>query len=111
MLQLACLSGGQSEYELVTWRAVWNHGHMALPTPTLQAERLRLRPFTDADADDLFALQSDSHVLRYWDSPPWTDKRSIARFMAKSRQMAEAGSGARVASERTVDQVFIGWCP
>lgn len=83
---------------------------MALPTPTLDTERLRLRPFTDADADDLFALQSDAQVLRYWDSPPWTDRASVARFMAKCRQMAENGSGARVVIERTSDETFIGWC-
>ena len=29
---------------------------MPLPTPTLQTERLRLRPFSEADADDIFAL-------------------------------------------------------
>lgn len=83
---------------------------MVLSTPTLQAERLRLRPFADADADDLFALQSDADVLRYWDSPPWTDRSSIARFMAISRQMAEEGSGARVAIERIADRAFLGWC-
>ena len=40
---------------------------MSLPTPTLHNARLRLRPFTDADADALFALHSSAHVLRYWD--------------------------------------------
>ena len=37
----------------------------ALPTPTLHTARLRLRPFGDADADDLFALHSNAYVLRY----------------------------------------------
>lgn len=83
---------------------------MALMTPILESERLRLRPFTDADADDLYALQSDAYVLRYWDSPPWTDRTRVARFMAGCRQMAEDGSGARVAVERTADQAFVGWC-
>jgi RimJ/RimL family protein N-acetyltransferase len=81
-----------------------------LPTPTLETERLRLRPFADADADDLFALQSNAHVLRYWDSPPWVDSAPVARFLARCQQMAEEGSGARVAIERTCDQAFIGWC-
>jgi RimJ/RimL family protein N-acetyltransferase len=81
-----------------------------LPSPTLETERLRLRPFADADADDLFALQSNVHVLRYWDSPPWVDRTSVARFLARCQQMAEEGSGARVAIERTCDQAFVGWC-
>ncbi|MEF3405716.1 GNAT family N-acetyltransferase [Agromyces sp. CCNWLW203] len=83
---------------------------MTLPTPTLHTERLRLRPFTDADADALFELQSDAEVLRYWDSPPWADRSSVERFMDGCRRMEEEGSGARVAIERTADQVFVGWC-
>lgn len=83
---------------------------MSLPTPTLETDRLRLRPFTDADGDDLFALQSDAYVLRYWDSPPWTDRSSVARFMAGCQQMADNGTGARVVIERTSDQAFLGWC-
>ena len=42
----------------------------SLPTPTLHTARLRLRPFDDADANDLFALHSSAYVLRYWDAPP-----------------------------------------
>ena len=50
--------------------------------PTLHTARLRLRPFTDEDADSLFALHSNAHVLRYWDSPPWTDRARAGRFIA-----------------------------
>ena len=82
---------------------------MPLTTPTLATERLRLRPFRDDDGDELFALQSDSHVLRYWDSPPWVDRSSVARFMAGCTAMAENGTGARVAIERIADGAFIGW--
>ncbi|GAB3305448.1 GNAT family N-acetyltransferase [Epidermidibacterium keratini] len=83
---------------------------MQLPTPRLTTSRLTLRPFTDADGDDLFALQSDAHVLRYWDSPPWTDRSATARFLDSSRRMADDGTGARVVIERTSDRTFLGWC-
>ncbi len=83
---------------------------MPLETPTLHTERLLLRPFTDADAEDLFALQSDAHVLRYWDSPPWRDRSEIGRFMEGCRRMAREGSGARVVIERRADEGFLGWC-
>src|SRR6185437_9742570 len=53
-----------------------------LPAPTLRTARLRLRPFTDEDADDLFALHSNAYVLRYWDSPPWTERARAERFIA-----------------------------
>jgi len=83
---------------------------MSLPTPTLHTARLRLRPFTGADADDLFALHSNAHVLKYWDSPPWTHRARAGQFIEKSRQMSEERSGARVAMERASDGAFIGWC-
>jgi RimJ/RimL family protein N-acetyltransferase len=83
---------------------------MTLPTPVLETERLTLRPFTAADSDDLFALQSDAYVLRYWDSPPWDDRSRVDRFLDVCRRMAEEGSGARVVVERTSDGAFLGWC-
>lgn len=83
---------------------------MHLPTPTLRTSRLRLRPFVDADADALFAMHSNTHVLRYWDSPPWNDRARADRFIAACRQMAEEGAGARVAIDRDSDGAFIGWC-
>jgi ribosomal-protein-alanine N-acetyltransferase len=83
---------------------------MSLPTPTLETARLRLRPFTSADADALFALHSNAHVLRYWDAPPWTEPARAARFIAACRQLAEDGTGARVAIDRAADGAFLGWC-
>lgn len=83
---------------------------MPVPTPTLVTERLRLRPFAASDADDLFALQSDARVLEFWDSPPWTDRAMIERFLGGCQAMADEGTGGRVAVERTEDRAFIGWC-
>lgn len=91
---------------------------MSLPTPTLITKRLRLRPFVDSDADELFALQSDAEVLRYWDSPPWSERSRADRFIARCHEMAEEGSGARVVIERanegvtarSADGAFLGWC-
>jgi ribosomal-protein-alanine N-acetyltransferase len=83
---------------------------MSLVTPTLLTDRLRLRPFASADADSLFALHSDAFVLRYWDSPPWTDRNRAQRFIEACERMAEEGSGARLAMVRLSDGAFIGWC-
>jgi [ribosomal protein S5]-alanine N-acetyltransferase len=81
-----------------------------LITPTLPTDRLRLRPFDEADADALFALHSNAHVLRYWDSPPWTERSRAERFIGVCRKMAEEGTGARLAIDRASDGEFIGWC-
>jgi [ribosomal protein S5]-alanine N-acetyltransferase len=83
---------------------------MSLPIPTLSTARLRLRPFVSTDAEALFALHSNAHVLRYWDSPPWPDRGRADRFIATSRQMAEDGSAVRLAIDRDCDSQFIGWC-
>jgi RimJ/RimL family protein N-acetyltransferase len=82
---------------------------MSLPTPTLQTDRLRLRPFTNADGDAIFALQSNSRVLRYWDSPPWTERDRAERFLARCAEMEQEGTGARLAVDRLSDDAFIGW--
>jgi RimJ/RimL family protein N-acetyltransferase len=83
---------------------------MPLATPTLHTDRLRLRPFEDADADDLFAMHSDAHVLRYWDSPRWRDRADAERFLARCRQLAAEGSGVRLAVAEASDGRFLGWC-
>ena len=53
---------------------------MSLPAPTLHTARLRLRPFGDADANDLLALHSSARVLRYWDAPPRSERVRAERF-------------------------------
>ncbi|NUT19807.1 MAG: GNAT family N-acetyltransferase [Hamadaea sp.] len=83
---------------------------MSLPAPTLRTARLKLRPFEDTDADDLYAMHSNAFVLRYWDSPPWSEPERAGRFIAACRQMAEDGTGARLAVEHDSDGRFLGWC-
>ncbi len=83
---------------------------VSLPTPTLRTTRLRLRPFAEQDANDLYALQSSAYVLRYWDAPPWHERERAGRFISACRQMAEEGTGARLAVDRLSGGAFIGWC-
>jgi RimJ/RimL family protein N-acetyltransferase len=83
---------------------------MALSTPTLQTDRLRLRPIVDSDADALFSLHTDPYVLRYWDAPPWSERERADQFIASCRNMTEDGTGTRVAIDRLADGTFIGWC-
>ena len=83
---------------------------MTLPTPTLQTARLQLRPFSGADAEALFALHSNATVLRFWDSPPWTERARAESFIEKCRQIEAEGSGARLAVDRGSDGAFLGWC-
>ena len=81
-----------------------------LPAPTLSTARLRLRPFDDGDAVDLFALHSDPRVPRYGDAPPWTERVRAEQFIATCRKMADGGAGVRLGVDRICDAAFIGWC-
>ncbi len=81
-----------------------------LPAPHLSTPRLRLRPFEDSDAAALFRLHSNRRVMRYWDSSAWTEPGRADTFLARCREMAEAGTGTRLAVERSADGVFLGWC-
>lgn len=83
---------------------------MSLTVPTLHATRLTLRPFESEDKDQLFELQSNARVARYWDAPPWNDRQQADTFLATCVEMAEAGKGARLVVERTSDREFLGWC-
>ena len=83
---------------------------MLLPTPSLNTARLRLRPFIQADAEAVFALNSNPRVLRYWDSPPWKDRAQANRFLTICEQMQQDGTGARLAIERADNAAFLGWC-
>ncbi len=83
---------------------------MSLLTPTLETARLRLRPFNDTDADDLFTLHSNANILRFWDAPAWNDRGRAEKFIIASHQKAEEATGVRLAVERVADGAFIGWC-
>jgi RimJ/RimL family protein N-acetyltransferase len=41
---------------------------------------------------------------------PWTEPARAERLIGACRQMAEEGSGARLAVNRVSDATFIGWC-
>jgi RimJ/RimL family protein N-acetyltransferase len=59
--------------------------------PILIAERVRLRPLLATDADDLFALQSDVRVMRYWSHPAWTEReQAVQRIAQLERDRAAA---------------------
>lgn len=57
--------------------------------PTLEGERVRLRPFRTADRDALFAIYSDAQVMRYWGFPPWTELAQAEAHIASVLAITE----------------------
>lgn len=83
---------------------------MPLTPPILTTARLRLRAFEDRDAEAIYALQSNPRVLRYWDSPPWTERGRAQTFLEACRTMEQEGTGARFVIESLDSSQFLGWC-
>lgn len=62
-----------------------------LCVPVLETERLRLRPYRDADAEAMFALYSDPRVMRFWSFPPWTERSQAEQYLARAWAQMEVG--------------------
>ncbi|MCB9850042.1 MAG: GNAT family N-acetyltransferase [Phycisphaerales bacterium] len=54
--------------------------------PTLKGDGVRLRWLDDGDVAALYEVFSDARVMRYWSTPPWTDRGEAARMIERVRQ-------------------------
>jgi RimJ/RimL family protein N-acetyltransferase len=52
----------------------------------IDTARLRLRPLSINDADDVFAIFSDPAVMRHWSTPPWTEPAQARRLIESDRE-------------------------
>lgn len=74
--------------------------------PTLDTERLRLRPFAPDDLDALYAIYADAEVARYLSHPAWT---SIDQARTKlALMLAPSAEGLDLAIERRNDGELLG---
>jgi RimJ/RimL family protein N-acetyltransferase len=80
----------------------------AFETTRLATERLLMRPLAPHDADALVAVFSDSEVMRYWSSPPWTDREQAGHYVALAEQGLEAGTMLRLGIEVAATGHLIG---
>jgi len=79
------------------------------PAP-LRTARLVLRRLSQEDLDALFAIFSNLEVMRYWSTPPFTQR---AQAEAKVRQFARGyddGTSLNLGIERACDRVLVGTC-
>ena len=53
---------------------------------------------------------SSAYVLRFWDSPPWSEPARAEPFIAACRQMAEEGTPGAAGHGPRFRRAFIGWC-
>ncbi len=83
----------------------------ALPTvpdgpPTLESERLRLRPYRADDARAIFAIYGDPEVTRYWSFAAWTDLAQAHAYLAARQAMEAPSVYAWAVAERDSDKLI-----
>ncbi|WP_240221802.1 GNAT family N-acetyltransferase [Rheinheimera hassiensis] len=52
--------------------------------PVIETERLTLKPLVSADSASLLQIFSDPEVMKYWNTPPWSDIQDAYRFVDNS---------------------------
>lgn len=85
---------------------------MSVPTRFIvgpETARLTHRAFTEADAEDVFALNSDPNVIRYTGEPPIASVEEARRFLAAYPDFDVVGYG-RWACILKSTQSVIGFC-
>jgi RimJ/RimL family protein N-acetyltransferase len=78
--------------------------------PRLEAARVCLRGLRDDDVPALFAVFSDSAVMRYWSSEPQRDVAESRTLLAKIRAGFRAHEFLQWGVARRSDDTVIGTC-
>lgn len=76
----------------------------------VETERLLLREIVAADADAMFAMDSDPAVHRYLGNKPVQDKQQIVDIIQFIQQQYKENGIARWAIIDKKTNAFVGWC-
>ena len=79
------------------------------PAP-LRTARLVLRQLSHADLEALFAIFSNLEVMRYWSSPPLTQRAQMEVKVRKFVDGYESGTSLSLGIEREADHALVGNC-
>lgn len=82
----------------------------AIPLPTLETERLRLRPLAEADERYVFSLMRDAEVMAFWDMPETNDPDVIASIVRGQIEEMAQGKAVYWALHPLESEGFIGIC-
>jgi RimJ/RimL family protein N-acetyltransferase len=81
-----------------------------VPENPIELERVRLRAIEEADADAIFAIQSDEEVARYQSRPALTQRAEAEELIARIRKGYDDGHALQLGIERKEDALLIGTC-
>ena len=78
------------------------------PLPTLQADRVQLRPLHPSDVDGIYEVFSNAEVMRYWSTPPLPNKSAAEQLIAEIINDVASGKMMKWAIARKLDDLAIG---
>jgi len=77
--------------------------------PTLETERLILRPFVPEDAEELHRILNLDGILRYFPGPGNPDMERVERFISRQTEQWREKGYAWWAVETKADRRLLGW--
>lgn len=78
--------------------------------PTLETQRVALRPLRTDDMYAIFGFFSDPEVTRYWSRPPMTHLAQARTLLRAMRDGNRTGERLQFGIERRSDAVLMGTC-
>lgn len=78
--------------------------------PTLETERLLLRPMRQDDAPALFAIYGDPEVMRYAGDDPFPDEAAVAVMLRSVARLLAAGESLEWAVVEKASGRLVGTC-
>lgn len=82
----------------------------ALPSISLNTERLCLRLPAANDAEAVYAIYADAQVARYLSRPPWTEIEQAHAWLARMREEQARASALQLMLQRHDDDRVVGTC-
>ena len=79
-------------------------------TLSIKTERLILRPLVEADGEALYAIYADPEVMRYWNTPPWTNHAQATDLIAKDIEALRRGQYIRLGIKLKGEKGIVGAC-
>jgi ribosomal-protein-alanine N-acetyltransferase len=76
--------------------------------PTLTADRVCLRWMSKSDIDSLYTIFSDPEVMKYWSSPPITDRNAAAQILKRVHEGFQRQTELKWGIAQQTDDTIIG---
>jgi ribosomal-protein-alanine N-acetyltransferase len=78
--------------------------------PILETERLRLEPLSAPDAQAMYPIMGDPHVMAWWDTPEIADPDVVGEIVRAQVEEMEHGRAVYWGMRTLADGQFLGTC-